>query len=211
MAFPEGSAAYMLVMEVLEQSLKMSKIRLFLSNADPSSTLQWQMSYRTSLSTITVATVRVTASVLLRLLLLLLLGLLRLRSGRQSMCRVLLSSLLVLPWFHFFLPHVFPSASSARLWVSSTLSSSRACSAALLAARRVRRRPRAVRRCGPLSTRIHRGFFHHVMCLFDTSLSSCIEFVSFFSSTLSSCLVISSLPSYPSCALTLLSSFLGSS
>ena len=44
----------------------------------------------------------------------------------------------------FLLHHVFPSASSARLRVSSTLSSSRACSAALLAARQIRRRPRAV-------------------------------------------------------------------
>ena len=47
--------------------------------------------------------------------------------------------------------------------------SSRACSAALLAARHVRRRPRAVRKCGPLSTRTHQAFLHHVMCLFDTS------------------------------------------
>ena len=37
---------------------------------------------------------------------------------------------------------------------------------------------------GPLFTRIHQAFLHHVMCLFDTSFSSCIEFVSFFSSTL---------------------------
>ena len=82
-----------------------------------------------------------------------------------------------------FLPHVSPSASSAKLWVSSTLSSSRACSAALLAARQIRRRPRAVRMCGPPSTRIHHAFFHHVVCLFDTSLSTYV--------------VISSFPSYP--------------
>ena len=115
----------------------------------------------------------------------------------KTTCRVLLSSLLVLPCSHSFLPHFSSSASSARLWVSSALSSSRACSAALLA-------PRAVLRCGPLSTRIHQAFFHHVMCLFDTSFS-CIEFVSFFSSTHSSCVVISSFPSCSS-ALALLRS-----
>ena len=54
------------------------------------------------------------------------------------------------------------------------------------------RRPRAVRRCGPLSIRTHQASLHHVMCPFDTSLSSCIEFVSFFSSTHFSCVVISS-------------------
>ena len=48
--------------------------------------------------------------------------------------------------------HVSPSASSARLRVPSTLPSSRACSAALLAARQTRRRHRAVRMCGPPST-----------------------------------------------------------
>ena len=105
-----------------------------------------------------------------------------------------------------FLPHFSPSASSARLRVSSTLSWSRACSAALLAARQIRRRPRAVRMCGPPSIRIHHAFFHHVMCLFDTSLSSCIEFVSFFASTHFSCVVISSFPSCPSWASTSLSS-----
>ena len=115
----------------------------------------------------------------------------------STMCKVLLSSLLVLPCSHFFLPRFSPSASSARLWVSSTPSLSRACSAALLAARQIRRRPRAVRMCGPLSTRIHHAFLHHVMCLFDTSCSSCIEFVSLLSSTHSPCVVISS---FPSCA-----------
>ena len=63
----------------------------------------------------------------------------------STMCKVLLSSLLVLPCSHFFLPRFSPSASSARLRVSSTLSSWLACSAALLAARQIRRRPRAVR------------------------------------------------------------------
>ena len=84
--------------------------------------------------------------------------------------------------------------------VLSTLSSSRACSAAILAARQIRRRRRDVRMCGPPSTRIHHAFFHHVMCLFDTSLSTCIEFISFFSSKHSPCVVISSFPSYPSWA-----------
>ena len=46
---------------------------------------------------------------------------------------------------------------------------------------------------GPLSTRIHQAFRHHVMSLFDTSFSSCIEFV-FFTSTHSSCVVISPFP-----------------
>ena len=46
--------------------------------------------------------------------------------------------------------------------------------------------------CDPLSTRIHKVFFHRIMCLFDTSFSSCAEFVSFFSSTHSSFVVISS-------------------
>ena len=52
--------------------------------------------------------------------------------------------------------------------------------AALLPARHVRRWPRAVRMCGPFSTRIH-SFRYHVMCLFDTWLSTCSEFSSFFS------------------------------
>ena len=49
-----------------------------------------------------------------------------------------------------------------------------------------------VHMCGPLSTRIHQAFLHHVMCLFDTSFSSCIEFVSFFASTHFSCVFITS-------------------
>ena len=102
----------------------------------------------------------------------------------KTTCRVLLASLLVLPCSHFFLLlSLFPLP--LRLWVSLTLSSSRACSVALLAACHVRRRPRAVRMCGPLSTRIHQTFLHHVLCLFDTSFSSCVEFASFFASTLS--------------------------
>ena len=115
------------------------------------------------------------------------------------MCEVLLSSLLVLPCSHFFLLHVSPSASSAGLRVSSTLSSSQACSTALLAARQIRRRPRAVRMCGPLFTRIQDAFFHHVTCLFDTSFSSCIEF-SFLASTHFSCVVTSCASSCPSWA-----------
>ena len=81
------------------------------------------------------------------------------------------------------LPFFFPTARPLPLlWVSSTLSSSRACSAALLAA---------------LSTRIHQAFFHHVMCLFDSSLSSCNEFAPFFTSTHPSYVIISSSPSRP--------------
>ena len=82
----------------------------------------------------------VTASALLRLLLLLLLGLLRLRSQRAGCC-VLLFCLSPLPPF---LPSSLLSLSSAGLWVSSTLSSSQACSDALLAGRHIRRRPRIV-------------------------------------------------------------------
>ena len=81
----------------------------------------------------------------------------------------------------FLLPHVSPSASSGKLCLSS-FSSSGACSAALQAARHVRRRHRSVRMFCPFSTRIHHAFRHHVMCLFDTWLSSCSEFSSFFSS-----------------------------
>ena len=50
-------------------------------------------------------------------------------------------------------------------WVSSVTRISRA---ALVAARHDCRRPRTVRRCGPLSIRTHHDFCHHVMCLFDT-------------------------------------------
>ena len=68
-------------------------------------------------------------------------------------------------------------ASSARHRISSTLSPSRACSAALLAARQTRRRPLALRMLDPSSIRIHHAFLNHVMCLFDTSLSSQIWFL----------------------------------
>ena len=64
--------------------------------------------------------------------------------------------------------HFSRSASSARRRASPAPSSSRACSAALLAARQTRRLPLALRMCGPLSTRIHHALCHHVMCLFDT-------------------------------------------
>ena len=75
-----------------------------------------------------------------------------------------------------FLLHFSRSASSARRWASPAPSSSRACSAALLAARQTRRLPLALRMCGPLSTRIHHALCHHVMCLFDTWHSACTEF-----------------------------------
>ena len=73
------------------------------------------------------------------------------------------------PFLPFF-PRVSPSASSAKLWVSSTLSSSRACSAAFLAARQIRRRPRPVRICGPTSTRIHHAF-STMSCVYSTHQS----------------------------------------
>ena len=114
---------------------------------------------------------------------------------------------LFLPCSHVFLLHFSLSVSLAGLWASSTLSSSRACSAALLATRQVRRRSRAVRMCGLLSTRIHQAFLHHVMCLFDTSFSSCVEFTSFLASTHSFYVVISSSPSCPFWASTSLSCF----
>ena len=123
----------------------------------------------------------------------------------KTTCSVLLSFLPVVPCSHFFLPSVSSSASSAKRWVSPTPSLSRACSAALLAARQTRRRPRAVRMCGPLFTRIHHAFLHHVMCLFDTSFSSCIEF-SFLASTHFSCVVTSFASWCPSWASTSLSS-----
>ena len=60
--------------------------------------------------------------------------------------------------------------------------------------------------CGPLSIRTHQASLHHVMCLFDTSFPSCIEFPSFLSSTHFSCVVMSSSPSCRSWASTSLSS-----
>ena len=123
----------------------------------------------------------------------------------KTTCRVLLSSLLIHPCSHLFLHHFYPYASSAKLWVSSALSSSRACSAALLTARHVRRRPRAVRKFCPLSTRT-------TSCVYSThhSFHALNSFPS-FSSTHSSCVVISPFPSCPSWTLTFLSSSLRSS
>ena len=111
----------------------------------------------------------------------------------KTTCKVLLSLLSVFPCSRFSLS---PPA---------TRSVSRASRAALVAARHTFRRPRAVRRCGPLSVRTHQASLHHVMCLFDTFISSCIEFVSFFASTPFSCVAISSSPSCPSWASTSLS------
>ena len=50
------------------------------------------------------------------------------------------------------------------------------------------------------SVSVGRCPYDHVMCLFDTSFSSCIEFVSFCSSTHFSCVVIASSLSCPSWA-----------
>ena len=68
-----------------------------------------------------------------------------------------------------FLPSPVSLFFSYPPWVSQTQLPSRTCSAA----------------CSPLSTRIHHAFRHHVMCLFDTSFSSCIE----LATTHSSCVV----------------------
>ena len=117
--------------------------------------------------------------------------------GRCStMCNVLLS---LSPFF----TGLFLSLSPDSHWVSSVTRISRA---ALVAARHACRRPRAVRRCGPLSIRTHQNFCHYVMCLFDTWFLSCIEFVpSPFSSTLPSRVVLSPSSSCSPCAFTLLS------
>ena len=103
--------------------------------------------------------------------------------GRCStMCSVLLS----LP-LHF--PSLFFLSLQDSNWVSSVTRISRA---ALVAARHTCRRPRAVRRCGPLFIRTHHDFCHHVKCLFDTWFLSCIEFApSPFSSPLPSRVVLS--------------------
>ena len=84
----------------------------------------------------------------------------------KTTCKVLLSVLSVFPCSRFSLspPASFPV--------------SRTSCAALVAARHTLRRSRAVRRCGPLLTRTHHALCHHVMCLFDTWLSSCSEFES---------------------------------
>ena len=98
------------------------------------------------------------------LLLLFLLGVVAFAVGKwKTTCRVLLSPLVVLPYFHFSLSPL------------SVCSVSRVSCAALVAARHALRRPRAERKCGPLSTRNHQAFRHHVMSLFDTWLSSCTE------------------------------------
>ena len=61
--------------------------------------------------------------------------------GRCStMCRVFSLHCLFCPSLLSFLPHFSPS-------------------------RQIRRRPLAVRMCGPLSTRLHQAFFHHVMSI----------------------------------------------
>ena len=83
-------------------------------------------------------------------------------------------------------------AAVTEVWTSSARSATCVSCTALVAARHVRRRPRAIRRCGPLSTRIHQVFRHYVMCLFDTLFSPGIEVVpTSFTSTHSSCIVIS--------------------
>ena len=81
-------------------------------------------------------------------------------------------------YFALVLPFLTVSVSVSSHRVSPTQFPSRTCSAACLAARQVLRRPLALRMCGPLSTRTHHAFCHHVMCLFDTWLSSCTEFTS---------------------------------
>ena len=108
---------------------------------------------------------------------------------RKVQCRV--SSLRCLVCLSpLFFSHFSISASSAACWVSSTKSPSRACSAALLAARQTRRLPLALLMLDPSSIRIHHARLHHVVCLFDTSPSSYIQFLfslSFLSPTHSSC------------------------
>ena len=47
-------------------------------------------------------------------------------------------------------------------------------------ARQTLRLPLALRMLNPASIRIHHALLHHVMCLFDTSMSSCLEFPSSF-------------------------------
>ena len=92
-----------------------------------------------------------------------------------GMCKTtwIVASLFCLPCLS---PHLCLSLSPSSPWVSPTHSSWQACSAACLAARQILRRPLAVRMCGPLLTRTHHAFCHHVMCLFDTWLSLCSEF-----------------------------------
>ena len=93
----------------------------------------------------------------------------------KTTCKVLLSVLSVFPCsrFSLSLPATFPV--------------SRTSCAAFVAARHTLRRSRAVCRCGPLLTRTHHALCHHVMCLFDTWLSSCSEFTSSRAFTSPSC------------------------
>ena len=116
------------------------------------SSLTVSFNLRTPVVASSATTYSVTESALVRSLLQLLLLLLRLwlwclRLGSGRRCAVLLSFLPVVPCSHFSLS---PPA---------TCSDSRASRAALVAARHTRRRPRAVRRCVPLSTRTHHAFF----------------------------------------------------
>ena len=76
-------------------------------------------------------------------------------------------------------PHFSHFASSAGHWVSSTLSPSRACSAALLAARQTRRRPLALRMLDPSSIRIHHAFPRHVSVRHITVFTKLVSVLSF--------------------------------
>ena len=125
------------------------------------------------------------------LLLVLLLLLLQWESGIQSVRRLrcfLFFSSPILPFLPLrpFLSRAFPARLS---WLLATLVDGLAPSA-------------NVGRC-PIRT--HQAFRHHVMCLFDTSFSSCVEF-SFLASTHFSCVVTSFTSSCPSWASTSLSS-----
>ena len=91
----------------------------------------------------------------------------------------------LLPMLPFFSP-IFPCSNfflspQDSHWFSSVSPASRA---ATVAARHIRLQLRAVRMCGPFSTRIHHAFRHHVMCLSDTWLFSCSEFSFLLSSSL---------------------------
>ena len=88
---------------------------------------------------------------------------------------------LLLPWLHccpgaqqiFLLKRCTPFW--ADFWTSSVCSAS---AWTALVARHVRRRPLALRKFGPSSVRIHQALRHHIMCLFDTSLLSCVGYAS---------------------------------
>ena len=79
------------------------------------------------------------------------------------------------------------SISSTSYWVSPSPSPSRACSAALLAARQTLRLPLALCTLDPFSILIHHALVHHVMYLFGTSLPSHILPAIASSLLLSSC------------------------